>query len=285
MKSPWMISLFYILMLGMLVSCATTPTPPPEPKDLRVLPDLPVPTNLQITAADRQANLIWELDKEPDQYALGYNVYVDTKTLRHLTANQLPSPRATWPPYQLDSDTVNSWTNYHLKNLKNGTRYFVHVRVTGANARISYPSNEVMIVPRPEGHFKLYEVSSNHYSAFDFSEQKELSSTDQQADIVYDARKGVGMLMSPHLRRDGLRKTGITDMKDLVPFDQLTNIEDGALDTFNEESLAVVGHTIVIKTADDHYAKLLIEHMGGKAPNRFIEGRYCYQLLPNFPQF
>jgi len=232
-------------------------------------------------AGDQQAQLHWELQGELNKYVLGYQIFVSDKPLAGLSTAQLPAPRATWPPYHLDGDS-NDWTHYQLDDLKNGERYYIHLRIVGSNQRVSAPSNEVTVIPRPEGVIKLYETSSKSFSAFDFSHLELVSSTSQNADIVFDVRQKVPLLRSPHLRQKGLRKTGIVDLKTSYQFPQFNEVPHLVLVA---EEQAEVGHLFVIHTADGNYAKLQVESLGGSPPNRYVELRYCYQTLPGVTQF
>ncbi len=281
MRQHYFLLALVVLILFYVGGCAPSPKPPSEPQ-LFVLADLPVPHNLVAVAGDNQVDLNWKLEGKRDEYVLGCNVYAETRSLEGISVDKLPASRGTWPPIYVDSDTINSWTNYILDNLENGKKYFIHIRLKGSNQRISPASNEVAMIPHPEGVIKLYETRSKHYSAFEFSKQKKVSSKNKHADIIFDEQENVAMLLSPHLRKKGLRQTGIVDMRDLRPFNEITNVENIV---FGEEILAVIDHVVVIKTEDSHYAKLLIEKIEGKIPNRYIEFRYCYQMLPDLPEF
>jgi hypothetical protein len=266
--------LFTILVVALLIGCANQ-------KKLDVIPalgDLPQPKNLVVENGDQRAILNWDIGGEIDSYVLGYNVYVGESSLIDLPLEKLPHPTESWPPFYVQNDTINSWTHYELDDLENGEKYFVHVRLTGANSRISLPSNEVMITPRPEGDIILYETSSRHYSAFDFSEQELTASTSKPGNIFFDFDDETPMLKSPHLRKNGLTQTQLCvwNGEDTL---QISELE------FTDKIEISKGQEIILKTSGGNFAKLQIKEIGGKYPDHYVQLNYIYQMIPNLLKF
>ena len=164
------------------------------------------------------------------------------------------------------------------KITENGKKYYVHIRLKGANSRISLPSNEVVALPRPEGQMVLHETKSKNYSAFDFEHLKMVASKNKHADIVFDFVEDAPKLRSPHLRKKKLRKTlFVSSNMEEDEFSEDTN--------FYEEITLSEGQTIIAKTERGNYARLTVEALGGSFPDRFVRINYAYQLIKNLPKF
>jgi hypothetical protein len=192
------------------------------------------PTGLRTATGDNFIELFWNANREPD--VEGYNVYVSSSY----------SGR-----YELIGSSETPYFND--RHAKNGNVYYYAVAAYDFDGNESKLSTDVAYdIPRPEGYDVTLSNSLVNTStcAYDFSKYSVVAANDQYADIVYDGTTG-DFRMS--VRQD-------SDIQDMGPTRSILDIGEapssGWAPTHNV-SLAS-GHTYVVWTWDDHYAKFRV---------------------------
>ncbi len=225
-------------------------TTPPDP-----------PQNVQTYVGDNQVEISWAENTERD--VAGYNIYYSD---------------SYWGEYQLIGNTPN---NYYVDyDAVNGELYYYAVAAydyDGNESELSY--DEVYGVARPEGMNQAifdFNVFPNN-SGYDFSEYLVVpynsSETDYSADFFFENYDGEYYL-------NVWDDTDIQDMGYTNSFLDITYAPlNGWVPLVEGENVkytqAIVGHTYVIWTWDNHFAKVRIKAISSER----VVFDWAYQLL------
>lgn len=195
------------------------------------------PSGVSVVNGDSRVDIYWNPNRESD--VAGYNVYYsytyDGKyTLIGTTRNT----------YFIDNGAVNGETYYY------GVAAFDY---NGNESDLSY--DVVYSTPRPEGYnqaifdyIRFPEISG--YSFFDY---KVVPFDDQYTDFFFENYNGTFYL---DVWDD-------TDIQDMGPTNSLYDIEYAPTSGWSptKDAIARVGHTYVIWTFDNHFAKIRIKNI------------------------
>lgn len=241
MKTKYIISVISFVIFLPGCSNHTEPidiTPPASPRGLSAF------------VGDSEVELYWYDNTEPD--LAGYRVYRSTTAngrYVHFATTSVPS-------------FLDRWVN-------NGVTYYYAVSaydLNGNESEISYYIIES--TPRPEG----YDVNLRDYrsfpdkSGYDFSTYSVGPYDDQYTDIFFENYNGVFYL---NVWDD-------TDIQDMGYTKSLYEIVEAPTTGWSptKDAQAIVGHTYVIWTWDNHFAKIRVKSVSS---NRVIFD-WAYQL-------
>jgi hypothetical protein len=206
----------------------------------------PVPTGLTSTTMDQAVLLTWNpIHMDPDYNDLaGYRLYRsnDNYTFRHI---------ATLNP--ADSEYTDT-------DLQNGQTYFYAIASFDEHGNESELSTEnVFDTPRPEGFdvriYSYLDPAYSHLSGFDLPDQSRLPWSSPACDFFmeYDTTRTVQAFFI-WLGHNGYR---IQDMGYTNSFDDITFAPTTGWSQFDYVE-AIAGHTYVLLTTDNHYAKVRV---------------------------
>ncbi len=219
------------------------------------------PTNVKTYLGDNEVELSWSQNPESD--VAGYNVYFAYDY---------------WGKYELIGSTPST---YFVDNeAQNGDLYYYGVAAydyDGNESELSY--DEVYGVARPQGmNQSIFEMNNfPNSSGYDFSEFSVLPYNEDSdigtTDFFYEIYEG-----TPYLTV--WLDTEIQDMGETMDIYDITKAPVGgwvsAAQGENIKYVKVIpGHTYVILTWDDHYAKVRV---GERTSERLIFD-WAYQLL------
>jgi hypothetical protein len=206
----------------------------------------PVPSGLSSTTMDQAVLLTWDpiqMDPENDDLA-GYKLYRSND-------NHVFDRIATVGP------TVSEYTD---DNLVNGRTYYYAISSFDDNGNESeLSSNNVFDTPRPEGFnvrvYSYLDPTYWHLSGFDFQDQTRLPWNNLACDFYmeYDTSSTVQAFFL-WLGHNGYR---IQDMGYTESFDEISFAPTTGWSQFDDIE-AIDGHTYVIWTTDNHYAKVRV---------------------------
>lgn len=198
------------------------------------------PTNLRTITGDNRVDLFW--DKNPERNIAGYNVYYSYSYNGK---------------YSLIGTTQN--TSFVDDGAKNGTTYYYAVTAFDFDGNESDLSRDVIYdTPRPEGFnqaiFDYNKAPDN--AGYDFSQYLVVPYNDKNADLFFENYNGQFYL-------------NVWDDSDIQDMGQTIDIYDisyaptgGWVPAKTGENVkyteAIIGHTYVIRTWDNHYAKVRI---------------------------
>ncbi|GBD86912.1 amylopullulanase precursor [bacterium BMS3Abin03] len=196
-----------------------------------------IPTGVVVKNGDGRADIFWNNNRESD--LAGYNIYVsDSYDGR----------------YELiGSSEYNNFTDYDAAN---GLTYYYAVTAYDFNGNESELSvNVVYATPRPEGFnqaiFDFRQFPNN--SGYSFANYSVFPYDDVNTDFFFENYQGTFYL---DVWDD-------TDIQDMGLTNSIYDIEyapnSGWSDT--KDALAVVGHTYVIWTWNNHFAKIRISQI------------------------
>jgi hypothetical protein len=220
-------------------------TPPSEPRNIKTI------------TGDNRVDIYW--DENYDRDLAGYNVYYSYSYNGK---------------YELIGNTQD---NYFIDNgAKNGEKYYYAVTAYDFNGNESELSTDVVYdTPRPEGFNQAifdYNISPSN-SGYDFNNYLVVPYNSDNADFFFEFYNGV-----PYL--DVWDDSDIQDMGstvdiydvDVAPTSGWIPANEGENFKYAE---AKVGHTYVIWTWDNHFAKVRISNI----TNQRVVFDWAYQLV------
>jgi hypothetical protein len=232
------LSIFATIILATLIlsSCDVNDTyyndyTPPSP-----------PTGIQVLNGDNRVDIYWNANRESD--VAGYNVYYN-----YTYEGKYTLIGSTSGTYFADVEAVN------------GNKYYYGVAAYDFNGNESELSYDVIYsTPRPEGfNQSLFDARRFPDNAgFTFFDYSVVPYNDPTAEFYFDIYEGIPYINvwkvpTPYYIQDLGATSDIYD----IPYAP----ENGWGD--DEYLRAFVGHTYVIWTPDDHFAKVRIKSMNG----------------------
>jgi hypothetical protein len=251
-----------IIKLSLLLALAVLLTNCDEHDDYAIdnIPPSP-PTNVKVLPGDGEIEITW--DHNPESDVAGYNVYYS---------------ETYWGKYTNLGNTPNNI--YYDVEAGNGDLYYYGVAAydyDGNESELSY--DEVYGIARPQGLNQILfdaqrfpEVSGYDFSEFALVAFDELSD-DYSSDVFFDIFEGVYYL---NVFADSeIQDMGLTN--DI--YDILYAPIGGWVPLLGDDNVkyteVFVGHTYVISTWDNHYAKIRIKEITGER----IVFDWAYQLV------
>lgn len=218
------------------------------------------PTNVSVLALDNEVDISW--DKSSDRNVAGYNVYYAYEYDGHYTL--------------LGNTKNNFFVDAGTNGPVNGVKYYYAV------AAYDYDGNEselsgtyAFAIPRPEGYnVSLYDYNVNPTKGgYDFRDYMIVPYSDQNNDMFFDFYNGKYYM---DVWED-------SDIKDMGPTIDITDISiapvSGYVPLIAGDNIkyteAIVGHTYVIRTWDNHFAKVRVSQI---ASNKVVFD-WAYQLI------
>jgi len=215
-----------------------------------------IPKKVVVMNGDNRVDLFWDNNRDSD--LAGYNVYVsDSYDGR----------------YELiGSSDYNSFADYYAEN---GVLYYYAVTAYDYNGNESELSHDVIYAtPRPEGYnqsvFDYRRFPNN--SGYSFSKYSVFRYDDLNTDFFFEIYEDDFYL---DVWDD-------TDIQDMGTTNDIYDIEFAPISGWSptKDVEVIVGHTYVIWTWDNHFAKVRIFSMTGDR----IVFDWAYQLVEGEPQ-
>jgi hypothetical protein len=221
-------------------------------------PDLTPPSaprGVYTSTGDNFIEIFWNSNPEYD--VAGYNVFV------------APAYKG---PYTLIGSSRDTY--FVDRDARNGNNYYYAVTAYDYDGNESNMSRDVAYdIPRPEG----YNVLLGDYqgypaaSGYDFSTYSVVAYDDQYADMYFEYYSGEYYM---NLHTD-------SDIEDMGPTGSLLDIKTAPASGWSPTHDAILraGHTYVVWTWDDHYAKFRVTAL---SPSRVVFD-WAYQLQVSNP--
>ncbi len=240
--------LFALLILGLIfTSCSVymLDTTPPA-----------IPAGISTISLDNAVQLDWNANTESD--FAGYNIWV--------------SDRYDGAYSRIGSTQSPQFVDYGANN---GVTYYYGITAYDFEGNESEMSRDVAYdTPRPEG----YDISLYNYLVFpavagyDFSTYSVGQYNDEFSDLFFENANGVFYL-------NVWSDTDIQDMGYTTTLDDISVAPTNGWSPSGSTE-AIIGHTYVVWTWDDHYAKVRVK---GITPSRVIFD-WAYQTAPANPE-
>lgn len=213
------------------------------------------PTGIQVLNGDQRVDISWNHNREND--LAGYNVYYSYSYSGK---------------YTLIGSTSN---NYFIDfGAGNGEKYYYAVTAYDFNGNESELSYDVVYaVPRPEGFnqsiFDYRRFPSN--AGYSFSQYSVVRYDDQSADVFFENYQGTYYLVV----------WDDTDIQDMGYTNDIYDIPYAPVSGWSpsKDVIAKVGHTYVIWTWNNHFAKIRVKNI---TPDRIVFD-WTYQLVEGEP--
>jgi hypothetical protein len=195
------------------------------------------PVGIRSVTLDNAVQLSWIPNQESD--VAGYNVYFSYS-------------------YKGRYDKIGSTktASFRDNGARNGTTYYYAVTAFDYSDNESELSSDVVYdTPRPEGRNVALadRMLSPTLAGYDFSEYRTIHYNTDQTDVYFEVTSsGSGI---PYLAV--WKDSDIQDMGYTSSFDEISAAPTSGWNP-TQDALAIKGHTYVIWTWDDHYAKIRI---------------------------
>lgn len=214
------------------------------------------PKNIVVFNGDNRVDLSWPSNREND--LSGYNVYYS-----YSYDGKYTLIGSTGEPYFIDYDAANGETYYYAV-----TAYDYN----GNESELSY--DVIYSTPRPEGFnqsiFDYINYPDN--SGYTFTTYSVVPFDDVSTDFFFENYNGTYYL---DVYDD-------TDIQDMGLTNDIYDIAYAPLDGWSstKDAVAQVGHTYVIWTWDNHFAKIRIKNITGDR----VVFDWAFQLVEGEPQ-
>jgi hypothetical protein len=210
------------------------------------------PTGVQVVNGDNVVDIYWNANRESD--VAGYNVYYS------YTYNG---------KYTLIGSTKN--THFIDDGAVNGDAYYYGIAAYDFNGNESELSNDVVYsTPRPEGFNRtIFDYrnfpNTSGFSFFDYSV------------VPYDDTQYVDFFFENYQGTFYLDVWDDTDIQDMGPTYDIYDIPYAPTSGWSptKDAIAIIGHTYVIWTFDNHYAKVRVTN---STPDRIVFD-WAFQLV------
>jgi hypothetical protein len=217
------------------------------------------PTGVTSVTADGAVYLFWDPNGEPDlDYYRVYRGFSATGNFDFIGS--------TGEESYVDLQVVNGETYYYAVSA-----------VDRAGLESGLSVENVHDTPRPEGYdVILYDLAANPaVSGFDFSRQRRVAFDDPLADVFVDRDASLGVLF---LNAANL-STALQDMGYTQSLDDITWSPTDGWSPVGWTQL-IAGHTYVVWTDNDHYAKLRAVEVA----ETWARFDWAYQVDPGNPE-
>ncbi len=209
------------------------------------------PTGVVVVNGDNRVDLYWNENRESD--VAGYNIYFSfSYSGKYTLIGSSP------------------YSNYIDDEAVNGETYYYGITAYDFNGNESELSPDVIYsTPRPEGYnqallnFRQYPNNSG----YTFTDYSVVPYDDQSTDFFFGVYNGI----------DSIMVWGDTDIQDMGPTQDIYDIEFAPTSGWNpsKSEVAIAGHTYVIWTWDNHFAKVRISSISA---NRMVFD-WAFQLV------
>jgi hypothetical protein len=269
-----------VLLVLMTAGCG-----PPREK-IQLLRTICTPSNLVVKSGDQKIYLKWDTNCSDSVLISGYYIYLENYPLYDRFYDRLP-PSQIVPfnlaPYPGGTEPEDAFETMEITNLPNGVEYYVSVRTVFPDRSLSYSSNEVSVICRPEGEFTLAFRYTDLNDGFSLKTAQPVRADDELNDLFFFNKDGVDYLESPHRLNGFLRKSLFYSLGKTRDIYQYTSFD---IDIPPIERMPVrEGESYLIKTADGNYAVLRIEKISGTGKERSLNIKYIYQTVEDLIRF
>lgn len=248
-----LLALTVLINLLLLQSCNIND--PNHHENFDTTPPAP-PSGIQVINGDNRVDLSWLNNREND--LAGYNIYFCT---------------SYYGKYQLiGSSTTNS---YFDEGASNGILNYYAVTAYDVNGNESDLSKDIVYAtPRPEG-FNQTIFDYRKFpglAGYSFSTYSVLAYDSSLTDVFFENYNGI-FYLDVYKDSDILDAGPTNDIYD-IPFAPTTGWSS------TKDVTVIVGHTYVIWTWDNHYAKIRVKNI----TNERMVFDWAYQLVPGNTQ-
>jgi hypothetical protein len=212
------------------------------------------PSGVTVYNGDNTVLITWDYNREND--VDGYNVYYATSY----------NGKYTRIGY-----TKNNYFNDD--GAQNGEKYYYAVEAYDFNGNISDLSyEEAYATPRPQGSGSISDyIDSPSSGAFSFTTYTAVPVEDNNADVLFDRDNNGNPYLFVYTDSDIQDMGRTNDIYD-IPY------APGSGWSSTKDAVAIVGHTYVIWTWDNHYAKVRIKEMTTGQGGRIVFD-WAFQLV------
>ena len=244
------------------------------------------PSNLTARVNDGGVFLKWDTNCPEKTILSGYNIYILDRPIYETYHDTVPPPEIkpmNIIPYPGDTDPEDSYETMPVDNLENGVEYFVSIRTVFPDRSLSVSSNELSIICRPEGRFKLEIRYRGTEDGFSFSDGQSVRADDDANDLYFYNKDDIDYIASPARLNGFLRHSKFYSLgktKDIYQYSEFQ------LDLVPVDKMPVrLGESYLVNTSDNRFAKIRLEEISGEGDSRALHFTYIYQTEKGLLRF
>ncbi len=226
------------------------------------------------------------VDRQPHTVDGVYSVTGDGQVTVYWRANQ-ESDIDYYKVYRNSAPTgtftlvgSTSGTNFIDTSVTNGVTYYYAVSAVdlAGQESVDLSYENVFDTPRPEGFGvsltnTFTSPTTDATSGWDFSAQVRRGSADPLTDIYYGSQSGSFLVYVPDVLNTKIQDAGYVALRDVDFAPPSGWSADGIVE-------AIVGHSYIVLTRDNHYAKFEVKSRDGSG----MVLDWAYQIDPNNPE-
>jgi len=171
----------------------------------------------------------------------------------------------------------SSTTSFVDTGVTNGNTYYYAVSAVdlAGQESVDLSIENVFDTPRPEGFGVTLTntFTTDATSGWDFSTQTRHPALDAQTDVYYGSQPGSFLVYVPDTLNTKIQDAGFVTLRDVDFAPPSGWSADGIVE-------AVVGHSYIVHTRDNHYAKFEVKSRDGSS----MVMDWAYQIDPNNPE-
>lgn len=235
-----------------------------------------IPENLNVNVDDSMMQVVWENNCK--NLISGYNIYINDKP------NQQSSDLKpfNFEPFAGDTDPEDGVERYEAKQLENGKKYYVSVRIINPDRTLSKPSKEFVAVCGAREEITLSIRYKSDHDGYSFEKNEYVKADNLENDLYFFSKDGVDYISSP-VKLDGFLKANkLTKLSYTGDFEKLRyKINDINPKADLDRVKIAKNDWLFLVTPDKKSALIKVLDISGKGEARQIKLFIAYVPIEN----
>ncbi|MBD3232173.1 MAG: hypothetical protein GF315_00455 [candidate division Zixibacteria bacterium] len=270
--------LFLLLIIILIFACAPKP-PVEEAPVVEEIPELQI-YDLDITSINGTTEFTWKSDRQQGEPFGGYDIFVVPVEYE---SGESPEP-LNETPYPGDVDGNPEVEEFTTTGIETGKVYKGWVRAYSVDRDIYTSTDTVRFSPMKKGEFTISLRYSTASSGYDFSRGRMVPARSPEADIMFFGSRGEPKLAAPEKLYREFADTRYFDMGMREQFNEL--IDYSRVRNAGKDSVPLkMGHIYLVRTADNHYAKVVCTGISGDGGRKKASFNYVYNPVKGYDRF
>jgi hypothetical protein len=259
-----------------LVLGCSAPQPRPEVRE----PERPLfaPSGLHVDHQPFSLTLTWQTNRRVGDAISGYHIYLSPeKSIRDLAPDSPEAQAYLWQfaVYPGDTDPRTDIETAMIDAVEYGVEYHIYVRTVGADGRVSPPSEEIRVIPRPSGRIELVPRHVDRRDGFSFAESDYVRAQDERNDLYLFVRNDSVFAASPHRLERSNRHVEFHELGPAVSVEDYPTVDIArkGKDFIHLQQ----GFAYILSTPENCPAKLFVAGIAGSAGQTVVTVDYVFQ--------
>ena len=231
-----------------------------------------IPENLQVDVKDGAMDVIWENSCE--NLISGYNIYISEDK------NQAEANPYNNGPFPGDTNPEDGKEIYEAKQLQNGKKYYVSVKIINADQTLSKPSEQILAVCGPREEIELSIRFKSDNDGYSFKDNNYVRADNVDNDLYFWSKDNVDYISSPHKLDGFLKNNKLSKISFTGEFAELKVKINSVKKGKQTDRLEIKENDwILLETADKKHALINILGFTGSGEERKISMFIAYSPI------